>query len=923
MKSRKLFAFTSMVMTLFLTACQNPYLPNKPRKSSRENEVSIPEPVSEESTSKRSRSRNYSSEEHLEHSWSDWSIKKKATCLEDGYQERYCACGEVESEIIKAKGHDFENGIVLSDTSSCQTYGVKYVKCAHCSEILIFEGFGEHDYVNKKIVTAPLGEDVNQYSTYTREFCSIDDTMRLTFKATDSVISYDLSDYDTVKMANDSLYFNFNLNYDLDSRFDYSGTIYQKIYISDFSKYGSYNYYSSIGSSFVDSENGAFVLDVNGEIVDKSNMRYTSYEEMTNNGVVLDETKDISPYALCEIGKCTLKDGMNYIKYSINYINSPFKDFINIGELVFVGTPIVSQNPKVKYGSEHTGTLDDPFTPEDAIKVASSPNYDNEFYYVAGIIDIFITSPGNKNVSWYFKPAQEGGERFEAYGVYKQDGNLLTDDDVWIGGFAIVYGNFTFYRTVYETSKAIFISCVGDKPSARQYIDSNFDDVYQIGVNLPDNGETYDYYRFKAYVTVKNNYNYYLTKEKDEELRTAISDEQHGSQPFYENAIELYRVIDVDVTNKLTKGAYIEVTMNIKNYGGQPENGIALTANDVTVINGGSSWDGTQFNEPSIRTATVSEFLYASGNASLAYNVTGQIIAMNENVLTISDGNKTLDVLCSFKNDDLKWNQNEGHYDYCSDNSFNAIYNNGGLTVGKYASFKLIHTWYNDYICGIGVFLASYDHEPFIEPEGYKVNFITEHCEIKIYTKSGFDGSDIDYGYPYYGRDIDGNINMNSTIYIYFEVIPESGYEFYPGFEIGRSLQYGCSYITGTYSYLKRQDTNLYMIKGIQSDIDINIKATPIDDSSSTAGFVGLTNCQAYLTNESSDVFKQAYINEFFKCEQTIWFVIKPNEGYSLDNASFTIGGAYSSFERINDSNIFVIYGVGSVSISVSCPKIS
>ena len=45
-----------------------------------------------------------------EHSFSQWTVTKEATCTEDGSKGRVCACGEKEIEVIPALGHDFVGG---------------------------------------------------------------------------------------------------------------------------------------------------------------------------------------------------------------------------------------------------------------------------------------------------------------------------------------------------------------------------------------------------------------------------------------------------------------------------------------------------------------------------------------------------------------------------------------------------------------------------------------------------------------------------------------------------------------------------------------------------------------------------------------------------------------------------------------------
>ena len=46
-----------------------------------------------------------------EHSFGEWTVTTEPTCTEDGSRERACECGEKETEVIPALGHDYENGV--------------------------------------------------------------------------------------------------------------------------------------------------------------------------------------------------------------------------------------------------------------------------------------------------------------------------------------------------------------------------------------------------------------------------------------------------------------------------------------------------------------------------------------------------------------------------------------------------------------------------------------------------------------------------------------------------------------------------------------------------------------------------------------------------------------------------------------------
>ena len=261
-------------------------------------------------------------------------------------------------------------------------------------------------------------------------------------------------------------------------------------------------------------------------------------------------------------------------------------------------TILPEQTIPVKYGVTHYGTAEDPLTNEEALIVAKHANYAGEDLYVGGTIASFYHAPGardDKKVSWFLEPAQPGGEKFEIYLCLKADNTPLTDDDVWVGGYAVAHGPFTKYNTQYETSYAVFDRCEGNKPQPRTTIQSTFATALEVGAALDDGADSYDYHQFDAYVTAKEGSNYFLTATQGEELVSATSDAAHGSRSYYSNAIEIYQQTYPDaLTAKLKKNAKITVTMILKNYHGQIENMLALSADDVVVVSEGGEWSYEQ-----------------------------------------------------------------------------------------------------------------------------------------------------------------------------------------------------------------------------------------------------------------------------------------------------------------------------------------
>ena len=197
---------------------------------------------------------------------------------------------------------------------------------------------------------------------------------------------------------------------------------------------------------------------------------------------------------------------------------------------------ILDNSAKAKYGVAHEGTAEDPFTNEDALAVAKSDKYEGEVYYVKGIISSFYNAPGSRTdgmVAYYLTPATTGGEKFEIYKCFKEGGSPLTDDDIWVGGEATAYGAFTVYNGQYETSSAIFVSCEGNKPQARQTLTKTFAETLALGAALADGADSYDYIKFQGYVTKKSGNNYFLTATKGEEIVSGKSDEPPVPPPAF------------------------------------------------------------------------------------------------------------------------------------------------------------------------------------------------------------------------------------------------------------------------------------------------------------------------------------------------------------------------------------------------------
>lgn len=353
------------------------------------------------------------------------------------------------------------------------------------------------------------------------------------------------------------------------------------------------------------------------------------------------------------------------------------------------------QTIQEKYGVSHAGTSADPLTNEEALVVAKHADYaeGQEDLYVGGEVASFYHAPGSRTdgaVSWFLKPAAGQTEKFEIYKCYKQgtgSASYLTDSDVWVGGYAVAHGRFTSYNGQYETSAAIFDRCEGEPPAPRININATFAEALAAGKALEDGADSYNFYQFDAFVTKKSGTNYFLTATQGE----AITDEKA-------NTIEIYNAAAA-LDAKLKKNAKVTVKMILKNYHGQVENLLALTADDITVVTEGGSWDVTP--EPAVETRTLAQFIAGENTKAKAYNVTAEIKAFKNGAtkdkygnMTLTDGTNDLVVYgATMTATALAWNDADA-YVFTNPNDFMTNATSNALNVGDTITMKMIRCDY-------------------------------------------------------------------------------------------------------------------------------------------------------------------------------------------------------------------------------------
>ena len=374
------------------------------------------------------------------------------------------------------------------------------------------------------------------------------------------------------------------------------------------------------------------------------------------------------------------------------------------------------QTVQEKYGVAHAGTAEDPLTNEEAIKVAKHEKYSNEDLYVGGIISSFYHAPLSRTdgaCSYYLTPAEGQTEKFEVYKCYKDgtgEASYLTDDDIWVGGYAIAHGTFTVYNgTQAETTSAKFVKCEGNKPQPSTTIEATFAEALAAGAALVDGATTWDSYKFQGYVSAKSGNHFFLTATKGEALVEATSDAAHGSASYYSNAIELYNAGKVaELVAKLLEGAKVEVTMKIKNYHGTVENGYDLTDESVTVIEAGTAWS---VPEPAVTDKTIAEFIALENKADKAYNVSGTIKSWKDassakdkyGNMVLTDGTNDLTIYgASATATALAWD-NAGSYAFSNPQDFLTNELTASLAIGSEITMRLIRADYKGAIRGTGV----------------------------------------------------------------------------------------------------------------------------------------------------------------------------------------------------------------------------
>ena len=468
-------------------------------------------------------------------------------------------------------------------------------------------------------------------------------------------------------------------------------------------------------------------------------------ELRNGNLVITSSNPDV--VSVSGLGLSALAEGYSIV--TVTYHNASDEVYLTI---------VDGSSAVIRYGADHSGKLEDPLTNEDALLVAKHANYEGEAYYVKGTVKTFYHSPGERTdgaVSWFLEPAQEGGEKFEIYKCYNEDGSFLTDDDVWKGGEAVAYGKFTSYQGQYETTSAVFVSCEGNKPEPRGTVESTVANALQVAKALEDGDSTWDYYEITGYVVKMSGNNFFLADRSD-----ASTADNKALFEIYTAAQEAPAYV-----SKLKYHAKVKVKAVLKNYHNQIENLLPLTEDDITVLEEGLDW--VEHPEPEVTVRTLAEFIAGENVKTVAYSVTAQIKAFKNGEtkdkygnMTITDGVNDLIIYgATMTASALAWDKYGSTYIFTNPQDFISNEESNAIEVGATITMKLIRADYtkNDVttIQGTGVITnIGGGEDPLPEP----VDLIS----LTDASLLGYSGTQIGYG--------DGSKKVEGVNFEYVEI---------------------------------------------------------------------------------------------------------------------------------------------------------
>ena len=219
------------------------------------------------------------SKDHV-HSYGEWTTTKQVSCVTDGINERYCSCGEKQTQTIGAIGHNevIDAAVAATCTADGKTEGKH---CSRCSAVLISQtavSSSGHKYNNGEITTQATCNQ-NGVKTFT---CTVN-SCRHSYTE-----SYSLPTYTATELYNLSVK-----------------------YVGEIVTYDKSGAELGLGTGFVISSDGKIVT--NYHVIDGAysaditinNKKYTittvlAYDENIDLAVVKVNATDLTPATICK-----------------------------------------------------------------------------------------------------------------------------------------------------------------------------------------------------------------------------------------------------------------------------------------------------------------------------------------------------------------------------------------------------------------------------------------------------------------------------------------------------------------------------------------------------------------------------------------------------------------------------------------------
>ena len=256
---------------------------------------------------------------------------------------------------------------------------------------------------------------------------------------------------------------------------------------------------------------------------------------------------------------------------------------------------VPKQDTKTKYGVEHEGTYDDPFTNEDAIIVTKAIAKDpksadaSKTFYIKGLIDRFYNAPENRSdgkVSFYLQPATPGGEQFEIYGARNRADKFYGFDELYRGVEVLASGRLVMYGDQPETDYTYIEDITYySEPPVMETIPVSVTEAIAVARGLQDGDTTYDKYAITGYVVNVSLSNYGIPVFH-------LSDDPSDTTNVF--LVEPYLNYEKSmISSYFQYGARITITDHIRNsHDRYVQNRYEILPSMVELLSPGTSWPG-------------------------------------------------------------------------------------------------------------------------------------------------------------------------------------------------------------------------------------------------------------------------------------------------------------------------------------------